>query len=215
MLQLKTKLQEERDSTTAVQSIPRPLAGKHLQGNIGLSVQTPATIRPAPPRKANQPQFPAPLPADVRDSNIRVPAIIGDATFRGMIAVDGNLSGQPLANGGAALNIKQHGRSSLGAGPELNGEIRFTDMLRVSRHIAGSIYSEKGTLIVDTAAVIDAGVEVGIAIIGGTVNGDVVAHQRVELGPTAKICGNIWTRSIAIQNGAIFEGVCQMLEDNR
>jgi len=86
-------------------------------------------------------------------------------------------------------------------------------MIRLNRHFAGSVYSEQGTLMVDSAAVIDADVEVGIAVIGGTVNGDIIAHQRVELGPTAKIYGNIWTRSLAIQNGAIFEGVCRMLEN--
>ena len=211
MLQVKTKLQDEGDSTPAVASIALPLAGKHPSNSIGLSAPAPADSRPTLPRKANLSNFPASRVADFRNTPTRVPPIIGEANFRGMIAVDGIVSGQPAANGSGAMNIRQRGRSSLGAGPELDGEIRFVDMLRVSRHIAGSVFSEKGTLIVDTAAVIDADVEVRIAIIGGTVNGDIVAHERVEIGPTAKICGNIWTRSLAIQNGAIFEGVCQML----
>src|SRR6267142_3931955 len=126
MLQVKTKLQEERESTAAVKSVVSP-------------------IRPAPPRKANRLTFPSPRGPDSRNIQARVPAIIGEATFRGTIAVDGIVSGQPAANGSGALSIRQRGRSSLGAGPELNGEIRFIEMLRVSRHIAGSVYSEKGT----------------------------------------------------------------------
>jgi len=68
-------------------------------------------------------------------------------------------------------------------------------------------------LIVDATARVDADVEVGVAVISGQVNGDIVAHQRVEIGPNAQIRGNIWTRSIQIRNGAIFEGVCRMLEE--
>ena len=67
-------------------------------------------------------------------------------------------------------------------------------------------------MIVDAAAQVDADIEVSVAMISGAVNGDIVAHQRVELGPAAKIHGNIWTRSLSIQNGAIFDGVCQMIE---
>ena len=45
--------------------------------------------------------------------------------------------------------------------------------------------------------------------------GDIVAHQRVELGSSAKVYGNIWTRSIEIKPGAIFEGICTMLTEER
>jgi cytoskeletal protein CcmA (bactofilin family) len=52
-----------------------------------------------------------------------------------------------------------------------------------------------------------------VAVIGGTVHGDIVAHQRIELGPCAKIYGNIWTRSLAVKDGAFFDGVCTMIDD--
>ncbi len=64
----------------------------------------------------------------------------------------------------------------------------------------------------DTHARIDANVEVAVAVISGTVNGDIVAHKRVELGPRAQIYGNIWTPSIGIKDGAIFDGVCTMIQ---
>ena len=52
-----------------------------------------------------------------------------------------------------------------------------------------------------------------IPTFSGTVKGDIVARERVELGAASKIYGNIWTRSIVIKNGAIFEGVCKMIEE--
>lgn len=212
MLQAKAKVQGDIESRAEIQPTIRPLAVSDSTSGAGLAVQTIPNVRLAPPRKSNQPQFPATRSAAISDSQTRVPVVLGEATYRGMIPVEGIINGQPGANGGT-LSIRQRGLTFFGNDPELNGEITFIDMLRVNGHIAGTVYSKKGTLIVDTAALIDADVEVCIAVVGGTVNGDIVAHQRVELGPTAKIYGNIWTRSLEIRSGAIFEGVCQMIED--
>ncbi|HEV7396772.1 MAG TPA: polymer-forming cytoskeletal protein [Pyrinomonadaceae bacterium] len=185
-----------------------------------LSVELPASevlaqnitgVRLSPPRKPNQPEFPAGKFETRADSQMRVPVIIGEVSFRGTIPVDGIVCGIPGANGGS-LTVKQRGRTFFGPDPELNGDLSFRDMLRVNGHIAGNVCSKKGTLIVDAAAQIDANIDVSVAVIGGIVNGDIVAHQRVELGAAAKIHGNIWTRSLSIQNGAIFDGVCQMIE---
>jgi cytoskeletal protein CcmA (bactofilin family) len=142
----------------------------------------------------------------------RVPVITGEATYRGLMPVDGVISGQLGANG-SALSIRQRPRSGpLESIPELNGEISFRDMLRVNGHIAGKVFSFKGTLIVDGSATVDASIDVAVAVISGTVNGDVIGHERIELGPGAVINGNISTRSIAMKPGAVFHGDCRMLK---
>jgi cytoskeletal protein CcmA (bactofilin family) len=51
-----------------------------------------------------------------------------------------------------------------------------------------------------------------VAQIYGTVNGDIVATKRIEMGRTAKVTGNIQTPTLAIENGAIFEGGCRMVQ---
>lgn len=142
---------------------------------------------------------------------MRTPVITGEAYYKGTLPIDGMLIGQMGANGGS-LGIKQKSCSAFGS-PELSGEISFRDMLRVNGHIAGTVYSQSGTLIVDNSATVDANIDVGIAIISGTVNGDIVAHQRVELAKSARIYGKIWTRSIAIRDGAVFDGVCNMIDE--
>jgi len=216
MLQVKTKLKDDyRAERTTAKPTAAPPSGNEAAENNGLlspsPSQDPLTGLPAPRRKSNYPTFPATHVTESQGFQTRIPGIIGEATFRGTIPVDGVISGQPGNNGGA-LNVRQRGRPSFGTEPELCGEIWFKDMLRVNGYVTGTIQSKKGTLIVDASARIDADVEVAIAIIGGIVNGDIVAHQRVELGSNAKIYGNIRTRSLAIQQGAIFEGVCQMAD---
>ena len=158
--------------------------------------------------------MPVPRPRRDNGSNFqaRVPVITGEATYRGSMPVDGTISGQLGA--GSSLTVKQRPRSGpIESVPELDGELSFKDMLRVNGHIAGRVTSQNGTLIVDPSARIDADIEVGVAVISGTVNGDVIAHERVELGPEAVINGNISTRGLKMKPGAVFQGDCRMLKN--
>jgi cytoskeletal protein CcmA (bactofilin family) len=216
MLQVKTKLKDDyRGAQETVKAVPVVLTDEQAADQNGIRPQglapSPLLSPAAPQRKSNQPTFPAIHNTEGQDFQTRVPVIIGEAIYRGQIQVEGVIVGQ-LGNNGGTLSVRQRARL-FGTEPELSGEICFKDMLRVNGHIAGTVQSRKGTLIVDLSARVDGDVDVAIAVIGGTVNGDIVAHQRVEVGSAAKIYGNIWTRSLAIQRGAIFEGVCQMLED--
>ena len=143
----------------------------------------------------------------------RIPVLQGEATYRGLLPVDGIISGQ-LGVSSNALTIKQRPKNgAVESVPELDGEISFKDMLRINGHVAGRVFSEKGTLIVDASARVDACIDVAVATISGTVNGDVVGHQRVELGPEAIVNGNISTRSICMKPGAVFSGDCRILKD--
>jgi cytoskeletal protein CcmA (bactofilin family) len=100
----------------------------------------------------------------------------------------------------------------VGNGTTLTGEASFKGMLRVDGGLSGRVASADGTLIVSTNGRVDANVEVAIAQIYGTVNGDITATKRIEMGRTAKVTGNIQTPTLAIENGALFEGSCRMVQ---
>ncbi|MBX3292951.1 MAG: polymer-forming cytoskeletal protein [Acidobacteria bacterium] len=112
-----------------------------------------------------------------------------------------------------ARDIKE-GRLSgfVGHGTTLSGETSFHAMLRVDGHLVGSVSSGSGTLIVGTNGQVDANVMVSSAMVNGVVNGDIIATERVQLGRTAKVVGNIQTPRIIIEEGAVFEGVCSMMK---
>ncbi len=99
----------------------------------------------------------------------------------------------------------------IGNGTALVGEAMFKGMLRVDGHLSGRVTSEDGTLIIGTNGQVDANVEVAVATINGTVNGDIIATKRIEIGRAAKVTGNIQTAALVIEQGAIFEGSCRML----
>lgn len=112
-----------------------------------------------------------------------------------------------------ARDIKE-GRLSgyVGSGTVLTGETNFQSMLRVDGHLTGRVTSEDGTLIVGSSGQIDANVMVAAAVINGTINGDVIATERVELGRMAHVMGNVYTPRLVVEDGAFFEGVCSMVK---
>jgi cytoskeletal protein CcmA (bactofilin family) len=110
-----------------------------------------------------------------------------------------------------ARDIKE-GRLSgfVGHGTVLTGETNFQMMLRVDGHLTGTVTSDGGTLIIGTNGQVDANVAVAAATINGTVNGDIVATDKIHLGRTAKVVGNIQTPRLILEEGAILEGSCSM-----
>jgi cytoskeletal protein CcmA (bactofilin family) len=127
----------------------------------------------------------------------------------------------PAASGSRAMtesetlakDIKEGTLSGfVGGGTVLTGEANFKAMMRVDGHLSGRVSSSSGTLIVGANGKVDANIEVAVAIIHGTINGDIIATQRLELGRAAKVNGNIQTPSLVIEQGAVFEGTCKMLQ---
>ena len=112
-----------------------------------------------------------------------------------------------------ARDIKE-GRLSgfVGHGTTLTGETEFHAMLRVDGHLVGTVTSEAGTLIVGTNGQVDANVSVAAAMVNGAVNGDIIASEKLQLGRTARVMGNIQSPRLIVEEGAILEGSCSMLK---
>lgn len=114
---------------------------------------------------------------------------------------------------GLARDIKE-GRLSgyVGVGTTLMGETEFKSLLRVDGHLVGKIMSHDGTLQIGASGLVDANIRVAAATVNGTVNGDIFATERIEIGRTGKVVGNIQAPSLIIEQGAILEGNCTMLK---
>ena len=209
MFEVKRKPNTPGNGSSAAARAFTDASANTLQSELTPIHAVPHANSAVPRQTISSPPVVAPPASDPRNYQTKLPVITGEAQYKGMLNLDGVVSGQ-LGGSGGTLSVRQRTRSFFGE-PEFSGDISFRDMIRVNGHIAGTVYSKTGTLIVDISAMVDANVDVAVAVISGIVNGDIVARQRVELGPNARIYGNIWTRSIQIKNGAIFEGVCTMI----
>ena len=99
----------------------------------------------------------------------------------------------------------------LDRGTMFKGELTFEDMLRIDGRFDGTIRSESA-LIVGEGAEISGEVHVSTITINGQVSGIVRASSRVEINGNARVKGEIHTPSLAIQDGAVFDGTVYMTE---
>lgn len=142
-------------------------------------------------------------------------------SYNATTSVESKPAAEPTTSGSRAMtesetlarDIKEGTLSGfVGGGTVVTGEANFKAMMRVDGHLSGRVNSASGTLIVGANGKVDANIEVAVAVIHGTINGDIIATQRLELGRAAKVNGNIQTPSLIIEQGAVFEGSCKMLQ---
>ena len=103
-----------------------------------------------------------------------------------------------------------HISTLLGVGTSIEGALVFNDTIRLDGKVTGKIFSEKGTLIVGERAIIEAEIQVGTAVINGTVNGQIQATERIDVHAPAKITGDIQAPVVSIETGVGFNGRCTM-----
>lgn len=95
---------------------------------------------------------------------------------------------------------------------KFTGEVRFKSMLRIDGHFSGNVNSSDGTLIISTGAqVTQAVINVAVAKINGTVEGDINASKELVLGRTASVTGKVSAPAIIVEEGALFNGICRRI----
>lgn len=130
----------------------------------------------------------------------------------GAMPVGSSTTGRPVTETESlARDIKEGALSGfVGGGTTMSGELTFKAMLRVDGHLSGRVTSQDGTLIISAGGQVDADVNVAVAQINGTVNGDIIASKKIELGRVGRVTGNIQTPALVVEQGAVFEGNCRM-----
>jgi cytoskeletal protein CcmA (bactofilin family) len=106
------------------------------------------------------------------------------------------------------------GRAYLDRGSKVSGKLTFDGPARIDGHVDGEIHA-KEAITIGESAVLTAQIRAASVIIAGKVSGDVVASQRIEIRPSAKVLGNITSPLLVIHEGAVFEGRCAMVETTR
>ena len=97
----------------------------------------------------------------------------------------------------------------VGANSRISGDLHFTGGCHVDGTVNGSVTADpdsKSALSISEEGNIDGGVTVPYVVLNGIVRGDVFANQRVELGPTARVIGNVYYNLIEMAIGAEING---------
>jgi cytoskeletal protein CcmA (bactofilin family) len=97
----------------------------------------------------------------------------------------------------------------VGASTKLNGDLSFEGGCHIDGTVEGSVSADAGSnsaLSVSEDGIVEGGVTVPYVVLHGIVRGDVYANQRVELGPTARVIGNVYYNLIEMAIGAEING---------
>jgi cytoskeletal protein CcmA (bactofilin family) len=97
----------------------------------------------------------------------------------------------------------------VGSNSKVNGDLHFAGGCHVDGVVKGSVTADiesNSALTVSEDGSIEGGVTVPHVILNGIVRGDVIASQRVELGPTARVIGNVYYNLIEMAIGAEING---------
>ena len=121
--------------------------------------------------------------------------ITGDITSEGSLDVIGTIQG----------NIAIRGKLTISG--TINGDSKAGEIFADSAKITGEVCSS-GSVKIGQASVILGNVSGTSAVIAGAVKGDIDVHGPVILDTSAIVMGDIKSKSVQINNGAVIEGHC-------
>jgi cytoskeletal protein CcmA (bactofilin family) len=104
---------------------------------------------------------------------------------------------------GATLN------GFLDKGSHLKGELFFEETFRIDGKFEGKIPSGSELILGDSADV-DAEIHVERLSINGSLKGTVHASEKIEIHPRARVLADLHTPVLKIEEGAYFQGSCDM-----
>jgi cytoskeletal protein CcmA (bactofilin family) len=99
--------------------------------------------------------------------------------------------------------------SILGPELEINGDVKVSGSLLIYGKVYGNIESN-GAVRTARGSVVTGGISAKEAAIGGKVDGDLDIEQKVTLGATSYLTGNLKAAILTIEEGAKFDGACNM-----
>ena len=95
----------------------------------------------------------------------------------------------------------------IGPGSFVSGDIKINGFIRIDGDIKGKIESSSN-IIIGERAKIQGNITASSIVVGGIVLGDITAPKGIKLLSTSAVIGDIITKSIQIEDDAIFNGHC-------
>jgi len=96
-------------------------------------------------------------------------------------------------------------RNILSSDVEIKGTVKFTNDLIIDGKIEGEISSD-GSLTVGENARLKAEIKTATVVVYGKVHGNITALEHIELKSSAEVIGDIKSKTLSIEAGAIFVG---------
>lgn len=120
-----------------------------------------------------------------------------------------NLDDTSLDMGHGGNSAMDEIETVVGSSVHVEGDFSSEGNIVVKGIVTGSVTTSKQVAVENGAKVL-ASLHVGSAYIAGEVRGNIIAKEKVHLGSTAKVLGDIETKLISIDLGAVWVGKISM-----
>lgn len=100
----------------------------------------------------------------------------------------------------------------IGAGSSVTGDLKIAGFMRIDGDVDGNL-DISGRVIIGEKARVRGNVNAQTAIIGGVVEGDIVASDGVQLFATATVLGDVITRHLKVAENCLLQGQCISVAD--
>lgn len=162
-------------------------------------------VEVAAPEKAEEPVYVAPMAEMKVSSSKRVSDEVSVLTesmiINGNMATEGSLD----VRGSIVGNVEALGK--LNVTGAIQGNSQAAEIYAENAKITGDLRSE-GSIKVGQSTVIIGNVYATSAVIAGAIKGDIDVRGPVILDASAIVMGNIKSKAVQINNGAVIEGLC-------
>jgi cytoskeletal protein CcmA (bactofilin family) len=115
-------------------------------------------------------------------------------------------------NDTAAYTVDSSVNSIIGEGTTLRGDFDLNGLLRIDGTFYGKVRTS-GRVLIGRNGRAECDLIAGTIVIGGKVKGEIIAAERITLLSTGVLIGNIVTPRLIIEEGVIFNGRCEIVED--
>jgi cytoskeletal protein CcmA (bactofilin family) len=102
-------------------------------------------------------------------------------------------------------------KAILGKGAEFVGKLIFNGSVRIDGDFQGEIHGQ-GSLVVGEGALVKAKISVKNIYIGGEVQGNIDAKEKMNIHSNGRFLGDVRTPVLIMEEGAFFEGKSHMSE---
>jgi cytoskeletal protein CcmA (bactofilin family) len=96
----------------------------------------------------------------------------------------------------------------LGENSKITGDVESLGTILVEGSILGNIQGEK--VILGEKAFVKGNITASSISIAGKIEGHLSGREAVEIKDTARIYGDVLTKSLSMMSGAILNGMCRM-----
>lgn len=99
----------------------------------------------------------------------------------------------------------------IGKGTNIEGTVNIEGATRIDGSVTGKLIANDSVTIGPTG-VVKAEINARAIVVGGRVEGNLIASEKVELQAKSELIGDITSKSLLVEHGAIFHGNSKMKE---